>query len=90
MSASKKTKPTKKSAAKKVATKKVSAKKPNPLHAKLLALLTRKDGATLADLGKAGFKYPAIMALRIAERHGLKTKIVKPEEGFKRYIASAS
>jgi hypothetical protein len=77
----------KKSAAKKVSTK--ATKKPNALHAKLLALMSRKDGATLADLGKVGFKAPAIQALRIAERRGMKTRVVKPEGELKRYIASA-
>ena len=37
----------KKSVAKKVSTK--ATKKPNALHEKLIALLTRKDGATMTD-----------------------------------------
>jgi hypothetical protein len=49
--------------------------------------LTRKDGATLTDIGKAGFRYPAIQALRIAERRGMKTSVVKKEGELTRYFA---
>jgi hypothetical protein len=45
----------------------------NPLHAKLIALLSRPTGATISDLSSAGFKYAAVAARKIAERHGYKT-----------------
>ncbi len=60
MSASKKSK----AIAKKPAAKKASTKKPNTLHEKLIKLFTRPNGATLTDTKEAGFKYPAMAALR--------------------------
>lgn len=77
----------KKAVAKKVSTK--AAKKPNALHAKIFALMTRKDGATIAELVKAGFYGSAMAALKIAERRGMKVRVAKPAGEFKHYIASA-
>lgn len=70
--------------------KKVPAKKFTALHEKLVKLFRRPNGATLADTVEAGYKYPAVFALRIAERRGLKTKIVKKEGEPTRYVATAS
>jgi len=78
----------KKAVAKKVSTTK-AAKKPNALHAKIFALMTRKDGATIAELVKAGFYGSAMAALKIAERRGMKVRVAKPAGEFKHYIASA-
>jgi hypothetical protein len=58
--------------ANKAVTKTVAvARKPNPLHEKLIALMARKDGATISDFQTVdGFNIPSMAALRIAERHG--------------------
>jgi len=69
----------------KVSTK--ATKKPNELHEKLIALLTRKDGATMHDTWNVGFEYPAMLALKIAERRGYKTSVVKKKGELSRYIA---
>ena len=70
----------KKSAKKPVVVVLKKSRKPNAsnaLHEKLIKLVTRPNGATLTDIGAAGFKYPAIQALRIAERRGYKTSVSK-------------
>jgi hypothetical protein len=63
-----------------VAVKKAAA--PNPLHAALIALMARKDGATISDFQTVeGFNIPSMAALRIAERHGYEaTASKKPGE----------
>jgi hypothetical protein len=76
---------TAKSATKTVAVKKSRA--PNPLHEKLIALMTRKDGATLSDVVEAGWKFAAMAALKIAERRGLKVSVVKKDGERTRYHA---
>lgn len=84
----------KKSAKKPVAksTKKVVAKRGNfnALHEKLISLFKRPNGATLEDTVKAGYKYPAVFALRIAERRGLKVSVVKKEGERTRYVAKGT
>lgn len=87
----------KKSASKKSAAKKVMAAKSkngngksaktNPLHDKLMSLFTRKEGATMHDTWNAGYKYPAMQALKIAERHGLKVSVKKENGEMTRYFA---
>jgi hypothetical protein len=83
-----KTTPTpKKSVAKKSTTPvakkvtKATAKKsaaPNPLHEKLIALMARKDGATISDFQTVdGFNIPSMAAMRIAERHGYQVSASK-------------
>jgi hypothetical protein len=62
-------------------------RKPNALHEKPIKLFTRPNGATMHDTWEAGFKYPAIAALKVAERRGLKTNIVKKSGELTRYIA---
>jgi hypothetical protein len=65
------------------ATKKpVVVKAPNPLHQALIALMLRKDGATITDFQTIeGFNIPSMAALRIAERHGYEaTASKKPGE----------
>jgi hypothetical protein len=57
--------------------KRALAAKERALNEKLVKLFSRPNGATLADLTTAGFKYPAVQALKIAERRGLKTSIEK-------------
>jgi hypothetical protein len=59
----------------------------NKLHEKLIKLFRRPKGATLADTVKAGYKYPAVIALKIAERRGYKTKVVKKSGEPTRYLA---
>jgi hypothetical protein len=52
--------------------------------------MARKDGATLTDIKKAGWKFPAIVALKIAERRGYKVSVKKPKPGeLTRYVAKA-
>jgi hypothetical protein len=81
-------KSTKKPVAKKAnGAKKVSTKKPNPLHEKLIKLFTRPNGATVHDTMEAGFKFPAMTALKIAERRGLKVTTKKVPGELTRYIA---
>ena len=75
----------KKSVAKKASTK--ATKKPNALHEKLIKLFTRPDDATMHDTFNAGFAYPAMAALKIAERRGLKTSVIKKKGELTRYIA---
>jgi hypothetical protein len=67
--------------------KKVSHK---PLHEKLLKLFRRPNGATLEDTVEAGYKYPALFALRIAERRGYKVKVIKKDGELTRYVATGS
>jgi hypothetical protein len=81
-------KSTKKPVAKKAnGAKKVSTKKPNALHEKLIKLFTRPNGATVHDTMEAGFKFPAMAALRIAERRGLKVSHKKVAGELTRYFA---
>jgi len=80
----------KKSTSKKPVTKKIASKatkKPNALHEKLIKLFVRPNGATITDIAAAKFKYPAIQALRIAERRGYKTSVSKKPGKLTRYIA---
>ena len=75
-----------KKAAKKVA--KITQNRPlNALQEKLLKLFHRPQGATLADVVAAGANRPAMMALRMFERRGYKTSVVKKEGEVTRYIA---
>jgi hypothetical protein len=57
------------------------------LHEKLIALFLRPSGATLADTIEAGYAYPAVQALKLAERRGLKTSVKKAAGEPTRYIA---
>lgn len=59
----------------------------NTLHDTLLKLFIRPDGATMHDTWNAGFVYPAMAALKIAERHGYKTRVVKRKGELTRYYA---
>ncbi len=85
----------KKPTSKKTATKRASKangqprneRKTNPLHDKLVALMSRPNGADRSDIAKTGWKLPSINALRIAERRGMKTSIIKKEGELKRYVA---
>jgi hypothetical protein len=54
------------------------AKRPNEFHAALIALMLRKDGATIQDFqGIEGFNIPSMAVVRIAERHGYKASASK-------------
>ena len=55
-----------------VVLKKKRNGKPNALHEKLIKLFTRPNGATMHDTYNAGFEYPAMAALKIAERRASK------------------
>jgi hypothetical protein len=71
--------------------KKAGVKAPNPLHEKLIALMARKDGATIADFQTVdGFNIPSMAALRIAERAGFKTSAVKKPGERTRYYAKTA
>lgn len=86
-------------AARKADSKKVSAKKNGngqkapkvskhaALHERLISLMSRPTGATVSDFTKAGYKYPAMQALKIAERRGLKVSTKKPEGELTNYYA---
>ena len=68
--------------AKTVVVKKKATKKPNALHDKLVKLFSRPNGATVHDTMEAGFKYPAMVTLRIVERKGYKVSVKKvPGDG---------
>jgi hypothetical protein len=72
----------------KAAKKPVVVKAPNPLHAALIALMTRKDGATITDFQTIeGFNIPSMAALRIAERHGYEATASKKPGELTRYVA---
>jgi valyl-tRNA synthetase len=60
----------------------------NEMHQKVIALLSRPEGATRADLNQIEFPASSVAALRIAERHGFKVRIDKKDGEFKRYIAT--
>jgi hypothetical protein len=68
-------------------SKKANGKKPNALHDKLVALMTRPNGATITDLQAAKFKRPSIAALRIVAHRGFKTSVVKKKGELTRYVA---
>jgi hypothetical protein len=71
----------KKSTTKAAKSAKAVAKKaaaPNPLHEKLIALMARKDGATIADFQTVdGFNIPSMAVVRIAQRHGYEASASK-------------
>jgi acetolactate synthase regulatory subunit len=78
----------KKSTSKKAVTVVVKkTRKPNALHEKLVKLFTRKDGATVQDVAEVKFYGPAIAALRIVERRGYKTNVIKKSGELSRYVA---
>jgi hypothetical protein len=81
------TKSTAKKFAAKPAVKNGNAKPIKPLHAKLIALMTRPKGATLADIKAAKFNAAAMQALKIVERRGFKTSVVKKDGELTRYVA---
>ena len=70
-----------------VVVKVLKARKSNALHEKLIKLFVRPEGATMHDTWNAGYAYPAATALKIAERRGLKTSVVKKKGELTRYIA---
>jgi hypothetical protein len=76
---------------KKTTKKATKARKPNALrnalHETLIRLISRPNGATLADISAAKFNAPAIQALRLVERRGYKTSVVKKPGELTRYIA---
>jgi hypothetical protein len=65
--------------AKKSTTKKSAVEKaPNPLHEKLIALMARKEGATISDFQSVdGFNIPSMAVVRIAQRHGYEASASK-------------
>lgn len=71
-------------------TVKAAASKPRelkPLHKKLINLFVRPQGATMHDTYNAGWEYPAMAALKIAERHGYKVTAKKVPGELTRYTA---
>lgn len=88
--ATKSKKPAKKPVAKVAKKPAKTSKNFDALHEKLIALFKRPNGATLEDTVKAGYKYPAVFALRIAERRGLKVAVVKKEGERTRYLAKGT
>lgn len=80
-----------KKSAKKVAKKAASGRKvvrKSPEQKKaVFALLKRTNGATMADIHAAGYPVAAMAVLKMAERNGFKTKVVKKEGELTRYHA---
>jgi hypothetical protein len=85
MATSKKT--TAKKSAAKSAAKNGKAKPIKPLHAKMIALMSRPTGADLHELKKAGWKAAAMAALKLVERKGYKTNVVTKKGELARYVA---
>jgi hypothetical protein len=52
-------------------------RKPNPMHDRIIKLLSRPNGCTRVDLNEVEFPASSMTALRIAERKGFKTSAVK-------------
>jgi tRNA U34 5-carboxymethylaminomethyl modifying GTPase MnmE/TrmE len=77
----------KKSTKKAVVVKVLRTRKPNALHEKLVKLFTRPTGATVQDVAEVKFYGPAIAALRIVERRGYKTNVIKKSGELSRYVA---
>jgi ribosomal protein S12 len=76
--------------AKKAAAKKAVAvaRKPNLLLEKLIALMLRKDGATIADFQTVdGFNIPSMAVVKAAQRAGYKADASKKPGERTRYIA---
>lgn len=65
-------------------------RRPNPLHDRLIRLMLRPGGATVHDTWNAGFYYPALVALKMAARRGLRTNVVKVKGELTRYVARRS
>jgi hypothetical protein len=79
-----------KSATKAVTKKAVAVKEraPNPLHQKLIALMVRKDGATIADFQTVeGFNIPLMAVVKIARRPGYEASASKKQGERTRYVA---
>jgi hypothetical protein len=70
---------------------KATAKKaaaPNALHQKLIALMVRKDGATITDFqGVEGFNMPSMAVVKIARRAGYEASASKKQGERTRYVA---
>ena len=59
----------------------------NAIHKKLIKMMSRPSGATLHDTWNAGYRFPAMSALKIVERYGYRTNIIKKEGELARYYA---
>jgi hypothetical protein len=58
--------------------KKAATKAPNPLMEKLIALMLRKDGATIQDFqGVDGFNIPSMAVVKAAQRAGYEASASK-------------
>jgi hypothetical protein len=66
---------------------KASNKAKSALHDKLVSLFARPSGATMHDTWDAGYKFPAMMALKLAKRRGFKVSVVKKKGELTRYYA---
>ncbi len=62
-------------------------KRRTALQLRLIRMMTRPTGATMHDTWKAGFKYPAMQALKYVEHQGYKTKVVHKPGELTRYFA---
>jgi len=79
-----------KKVAKKATTKAAVSSRRIPhaaLHDRLIKLLQRPEGATMHDTWNIGYYYPAMSALKIAERRGFKTRVNKRPGELTRYYA---
>jgi CO dehydrogenase/acetyl-CoA synthase alpha subunit len=88
--AAKKTATAKKSAAAKPAKKAAAAKPAKTIsedQAVVFKLLQRENGCTLTDIKNAGYAWPAMSVLKMAERNGMKTSSKKVAGELTRYFA---
>jgi hypothetical protein len=66
----------------------VAKKTPNPIMEKLLALMLRKEGATIADFQQVeGFAIPSMAVVHAAQRAGYKADASKKPGERTRYYA---
>jgi hypothetical protein len=84
----------KKTAKKTVAAKKngngVKRKDNTAIHEKLISLFKKPNGCTLTEVRKTGYRYPTMLALKVAkDRYGLKVKATKKKGELTRYYAWA-
>jgi hypothetical protein len=65
-------------------------RKPNPMHDALVKLMTRPNGADITEIKGTGFNAPCMQALKLVERRGFKTRVVKKAGELARYVAKRS
>lgn len=74
---------------KKAVAKKATVKKTNQDQDSVFKLMLRNVGATLHDFIEAGYSWPAMGIVKMAERNGFKTSVKKVPGEPTRYFATA-